>query len=276
MAKFKYRWTSAFGTSLICHAVVIGAITGLMILFPPAPTNKGPIEVDLVTMSGGGGGGGGNGGESPKEEEQLPKIKAAAATPTAPPPAVPTEPDPQAESDVHEIAKTPDPDASTSQSTSSLASASDGCSDSDVGDSSGTGGGSGGGNGTGNGPGDGSGEGPGSGSGSGGGSGSGYGDGNGDGAGSGETMGPQLLSAPSPAYPESARRANISGTTVVGLTISTDGSVSSAWVVSSSGNGELDSAAVNAVYGWQFVPAKQNGTPVTCNSQVPVTFNLRG
>lgn len=267
MRRFKYRWTSALGTSLIFHVGVVGVITGLMILFPPAPVNKGPIEVDLVTMSGGGGGGGGNSDTS--VEEALPKIKAAQATPTAPPP-VPTEPDPEAENDVHEIAPKPDPEASQETATSS--SSSNGTADS----TGGTGGGTGGGNGTGNGTGNGSGEGSGSGSGSGGGSGSGYGDGIGDGAGSGETMGPQLLSAPSPAYPESARRANISGTTMVGLTISTDGSVSSAWVISSSGSDALDSAAVNAVYGWQFVPAKQNGTPVTCNSQVPVTFNLRG
>lgn len=266
MRRFKYRWTSALGTSLIFHVGVVGIITGLMILFPPAPVNKGPIEVDLVTMSGGGGGGGGN-SDTSMEEEALPKIKAAAATPTAPPP-VPTEPDPAAENDVHEIAQQPDPNASHETATST----STGTADSN----GGSGGGTGGGTGTGNGTGTGSGEGSGSGSGSGGGSGSGYGDGQGDGEGSGETMGPQLLSAPSPAYPESARRANISGTTVVGLTISTDGSVSSAWVVSSSGNGSLDSAAVNAVYSWQFVPAKQNGTPVTCNSQVPVTFNLRG
>ena len=266
MRRFKYRWTSALGTSLIFHVGVVGIITGLMILFPPAPVNKGPIEVDLVTMSGGGGGGGGN-SDTSMEEEALPKIKAAQATPTAPPP-VPTEPDPAAENDVHEIAQQPDPNASHETATST----STGTADSN----GGSGGGTGGGTGTGNGTGTGSGEGSGSGSGSGGGSGSGYGDGQGDGEGSGETMGPQLLSAPSPAYPESARRANISGTTVVGLTISTDGSVSSAWVVSSSGNGSLDSAAVNAVYSWQFVPAKQNGTPVTCNSQVPVTFNLRG
>lgn len=164
-----------------------------------------------------------------------------------------------------------------SEDTSSAADTNSGDSTSEGSASSGTGGGTGGGNGTGNGPGDGSGEGPGSGSGSGGGNGSGYGSGNGDGAGPGDgvTMGPQLLSNPAPAYPESCRKANISGTTVVGLTISSDGSVSSAWVVSSSGNGTLDSAAVNAVYGWQFVPAKQNGVAITCNSQVPVTFNLR-
>ncbi len=250
MRTFKYRWSSALGTSLACHVVALGLITGFMLLFPASPVNKGPIEVDLVTMSGGGGGGGGgNEGETP-QEEKLPEIKEAKATPTAPPP-VKTEPDPEAENDVHEVAPAPSEDTSSAADTNSRDSTSEGST------SSGTGGGTGGGNGTGNGPGDGS--------------------GNGDGAGPGDgvTMGPQLLSNPAPAYPESCRKANISGTTVVGLTISSDGSVSSAWVVSSSGNGTLDSAAVNAVYGWQFVPAKQNGVAITCNSQVPVTFNLR-
>ena len=245
MRTVKYRWSSALGTSLACHVVALGLITGFMLLFPASPVNKGPIEVDLVTMGGGGGGGGGNGGETP-QEEKLPEIKEAKATPTAPPP-VKTEPDPEAENDVHEVAPAPSEDTSSAADTNSKDSTSEGST------SSGTGSGTGGGNG------------------------SGYGSGNGDGAGPGDgvTMGPQLLSNPAPAYPESCRKANISGTTVVGLTISSDGSVSSAWVVSSSGNGTLDSAAVSAVYGWQFVPAKQNGVAITCNSQVPVTFNLR-
>lgn len=273
MRTFKYRWSSALGTSLACHVVALGLITGFMLLFPASPVNKGPIEVDLVTMGGGGGGGGGNGGETP-QEEKLPEIKEAKATPTAPPP-VKTETDPEAENDVHEVAPAPSEDTSSAADTNSRDSTSEGST------SSGTGGGTGGGNGTGNGPGDGSGEGPGSGSGSGGGNGSGDGSGNGDGDGPGdgptdsEILQPQPLSQPKPPYPESCRKAGISGTTVVGLTISSDGSVSSAWVVSSSGNGTLDSAAVNAVNGWQFVPAKQNGVAITCNSQVPVTFNLR-
>lgn len=267
MRTFKYRWSSALGTSLACHVVALGLITGFMLLLPAPSVNKGPIEVDLVTMSGGGGGGGGNGGETP-QEEKLPEIKEAKATPTAPPP-VKAEPDPEAENDVHEVAPAPSEDTSSAADTYSGDSTSEGST------SSGTGGGTGGGNGTGNGPGDGSGEGPGSGSG--GGNGSGYGSGNGDGAGPGDgvTMRPQILSQPPPAYPESCRKANIHGTTVVGLTISSDGSVLSAWVDSSSGNDTLDSAAVNAVYGWRFVPAKQNGVAITCNSQVPVTFNLR-
>ena len=57
MRTFKYQWSSALGTSLACHVVALGLITGFMLLFPASPVNKGPIEVDLVTMSGGGGGG---------------------------------------------------------------------------------------------------------------------------------------------------------------------------------------------------------------------------
>ena len=267
MRTFKYRWSSAFGLSFICHGIILGAVAGLLVLFPPAQPSREPIEVDLVSDIGGGGGGGGGGNS---ETEELPKIHEAKATPTAPPPAVPAEADEEAANDVHEIAQSQDraaPSPSSSEGSSS-ASSSDG----------GSGGGSGGGTGTGDGTGTGSGTGSVSGSGSGGGTGDGngdgYGSGSGEGSGGGETTGIQILSAPAPSYPESARRAGISGTTVVGMTVSTDGSVSSAWVESSSGNSTLDSAAVSAVYSWRFVPAKQNGTPVTANSRVPITFNL--
>lgn len=259
MRTFKYRWSSAFGLSFICHGIILGAVAGLLVLFPPAQPSREPIEVDLVSDIGGGGGGGGGRNSA---TEELPKIHEAKATPTTPPPAVPAEADEEAANDVHEIAQSQDkaaPSASSSEGSSS-ASSSDG--------------GSGGGSGTGTGSGTGSGSGSGSGGGTGDGNGDGYGSGSGEGSGGGETTGIQILSAPAPSYPESARRAGISGTTVVGMTVSTDGSVSSAWVESSSGNSTLDSAAVSAVYSWRFVPAKQNGTPVTANSRVPITFNL--
>lgn len=266
MRTFKYRWSSAFGLSFICHGIILGAVAGLLILFPPAQPSREPIEVDLVSDIGGGGGGGGGGN---CETEELPKIHEAKATPTAPPPAVPAEADEEAANDVHEIAQSQDKAAPspTSSEGSSFAS-------SDGGSGSGSGGGTGTGDGTGTGSGTGSGSGSGSGGGTGDGNGDGYGSGSGEGSGGGETTGIQILSAPAPSYPESARRAGISGTTVVGMTVSTDGSVSSAWVESSSGNSTLDSAAVSAVYSWRFVPAKQNGTPVTANSRVPITFNL--
>ena len=88
-------------------------------------------------------------------------------------------------------------------------------------------------------------------------------------------MGPVLLSAPKPDYPSAARAANIEGTALVSLVIDTDGSVAEAHLAGSSGNSQLDQAAVHAVYQWSFAPAKQNGTPVQARATVPVTFRLR-
>lgn len=264
MDQFKPRWGAAFGVSLLCHAVVLSGIAFFLSMPSLMPPKKNIIEVDLVDAGGGGGGGGGS------EMQDGPDIKPPEATPTAPPPPPEAVPDETATNDVHEIA--PEPSAAPQESytppfTGSSSSSSAG----------GSGTGSGGGHGSGVGTGTGSGTGEGSGSGSGGGSGSGYGTGTGSGTGegSGETMGPQLLSAPKPDYPSSARSAGIEGTVGVGLVISTDGTVSSAWVIASSGNSALDQAAVNAVYSWQFVPAKQNGMPVEAQSSVPVTFRLR-
>lgn len=110
------------------------------------------------------------------------------------------------------------------------------------------------------------------GAGSGGGDGTGEGSGNG---GTGETAGPQILSAPAPVYPESARQSGASGTVLVGLAINEAGTVSDAWVESSSGNDALDRAAVQAVLSWQFIPARQNGLPVPVRTRVPVIFGLR-
>lgn len=102
MRTFKYRWSSAFGLSFICHGIILGAVAGLLVLFPPAQPSREPIEVDLVSDIGGGGGGGGGGNS---ETEELPKIHEAKATPTAPPPAIPAEADEEAANDVHEIAQ---------------------------------------------------------------------------------------------------------------------------------------------------------------------------
>lgn len=106
------------------------------------------------------------------------------------------------------------------------------------------------------------------------GTGSGSGESSGSG-GTGETAGPQILSAPAPVYPESARQSGASGTVLVGLDINETGTVSDAWVESSSGNDALDRAAVQAVLSWQFIPARQNGLPVPVRTRVPVIFGLR-
>ena len=142
MRTFKYRWSSAFGLSFLCHGIVLGAVAGLLFLFPPAQPSREPIEVDLVSDVGGGGGGGGGG----QETEELPKIHEAKATPTAPPPAVPTEADEEAANDVHEVAQ-----AQSTTSSSSAPADESASSSSEGGSGGGTGGGQGTGDGTGSG-----------------------------------------------------------------------------------------------------------------------------
>lgn len=249
----KYRWMAAFGTSIACHVVVFVVIGVVVALFPSAPVDKGPIQVDLVSLSGGGGGGGGS-----PDADNGPAIAPPSAEPTEvapPPPALAEDMPEDAMNDIHEIAD------SVTESKEAATKDNMGKQVSGEGESSGN-------------RGFGSGTGSGSGTGFGGGNGSGAGTGNGDGN-DGVTMGPQILSAPSPSYPESARASKVEGTTVVGLIISVNGNVTSAWVESSSGNSILDQTAVNAVYGWQFVPAKQNGVAVEAQSRVPVSFTLK-
>lgn len=130
------------------------------------------------------------------------------------------------------------------------------------GETSGTG--TGGGEGTGAGTGQGSGEGSGSGTGSGSGSGSGV-----------PVTPPYLVSSTDPRYPPAARNREIEGTVYVKMLVSSGGSVENAFVARSSGNEALDGAAVEAVYNWNFSPAKDTyGSPVRCYITMPVNFVL--
>lgn len=268
MRTFKYRWSSAFGLSFICHGIILGAVAVLLVLFPPAQPSREPIEVDLVSDIGGGGGGGGGGNS---ETEELPKIHEAKATPTAPPPAVPAEADEEAANDVHEIAQSQDKAApSPSSSEGSSSASSDG----------GSGGGSGGGHGSG----EGSGNGGGSGGGGGGGDGGGYGGGNGDDTGNsseeaappqetGETTGVVAVSIYKPKYPKELEGTHIGGRTILKVIVEVDGSVSNASVEVSCGNSILDNLAVSSVYKWRFTAAKENGVPVQATARIPFDFD---
>ena len=98
----KYRWMAAFGTSIACHVVVFVVIGVVVALFPSAPVDKGPIQVDLVSLSGGGGGGGGS-----PDADNGPAIAPPSAEPTEvapPPPALAEDMPEDAMNDIHEIA----------------------------------------------------------------------------------------------------------------------------------------------------------------------------
>lgn len=136
------------------------------------------------------------------------------------------------------------------------------------------------GRGTGIGSSNGSGIGPGSGSGGGHGSGHGTGTGSGIGPGNGiasnPAIPPRIIKSVQPVYPIAERNAKIEGTATVRFLINTDGSVEEVIVVASSGNSNLDAAAVNACYKWKFTSARNmSGQNIRCYANMPITFKLR-
>jgi len=72
-------------------------------------------------------------------------------------------------------------------------------------------------------------------------------------------------------YPEAALKTNAQGTTLVSFKIEPDGSVKDPAVVNSSGNADLDWAAVTCVSSWRYKPAIQNGRP----AEVPWQANVQ-
>ncbi len=86
---------------------------------------------------------------------------------------------------------------------------------------------------------------------------------------------PQPKNIPVPTYPDMARTAGIEGQTVVEALVGTDGTVSDARVLKSSGNASLDQAAVEAAMRSTFSPAKQRDKAVRVWVSIPFRFTLQ-
>jgi len=85
---------------------------------------------------------------------------------------------------------------------------------------------------------------------------------------------PKPKNIPVPTYPDMARSAGIEGQTVVEALVGTDGTVSDARVLKSSGNASLDQAAVEAAMRSTFTPAMQRDKPVRVWVSIPFRFTL--
>lgn len=83
---------------------------------------------------------------------------------------------------------------------------------------------------------------------------------------------PVLIQKVTPSYPQQARGQRVSGTVVLDATISPDGSVRKATVVS--GFPILAASALSAVREWRYKPAMLNGKKVETQERVTVVFNL--
>ncbi|MEO6226395.1 MAG: TonB family protein [Thermomonas sp.] len=91
-------------------------------------------------------------------------------------------------------------------------------------------------------------------------------------AASGDNSAPVAVSQPPPSYPREALRRGIGGTVRVQVTVSPDGSVERMELATSSGDRNLDRAAMEAVRRWRFQPAMRNGQPISATVVIPLDF----
>jgi len=84
----------------------------------------------------------------------------------------------------------------------------------------------------------------------------------------------RYLYNPPPQYPWQARRMGIEGRVVLHVEILQSGNSGRIEIRQSSGHELLDQAAIKAVGGWRFDPARIAGSPITAWADVPISFRL--
>lgn len=87
-----------------------------------------------------------------------------------------------------------------------------------------------------------------------------------------DTQPPKLILQVEPVYPEEAKKRNIEGTVILGITIGLHGLVTEVKVLESVP--ALDQAAIDAVKKWQYSSAWIGGQPVIFSTTVTIKFSL--
>lgn len=82
------------------------------------------------------------------------------------------------------------------------------------------------------------------------------------------------LQNPAPRYPLAARRAGEQGTVTLKVLVTSEGLPRRVEIEKTSGSSRLDTAALDAVKRWRFVPARRGATPIESWVLVPVVFRL--
>lgn len=82
------------------------------------------------------------------------------------------------------------------------------------------------------------------------------------------------LQNPAPKYPPLSRRMNEQGLVLLSVWVNTSGKADKVVIKKSSGFSRLDSAAIDTVQNWRFVPAKQGSQILASEVQVPINFIL--
>lgn len=88
---------------------------------------------------------------------------------------------------------------------------------------------------------------------------------------------PTVLKQTPPAYPPAEEQARHGGRVALRINVDERGGVADVWVISSTGYAALDAAAMAAVKGWEFAPAKDaNGKNVAGEVSFALTFTPPG
>ncbi len=83
---------------------------------------------------------------------------------------------------------------------------------------------------------------------------------------------PRVLRRPAAVYPDNLRTSSIGGSVLMRLSVNAQGTVTEATVVRSSGNDDLDAAALDAVGHWFYEPAYQDGQAVPAEAVARIDF----
>ncbi len=84
------------------------------------------------------------------------------------------------------------------------------------------------------------------------------------------------LNNPAPVYPYAAKSRRESGTVLLRVLVTVDGTAGDVKIEKSSGSSSLDQAALDVVFKrWRFVPAKRGDQPVEAWVLVPIMFELK-
>jgi protein TonB len=75
-------------------------------------------------------------------------------------------------------------------------------------------------------------------------------------------------------YPDTAATAQAEGTTTLSFRITSQGTTADVAVSKSSGNADLDAAAIQCVSGWHYLPATKDGKPIDYPWQANVQWKL--
>lgn len=87
--------------------------------------------------------------------------------------------------------------------------------------------------------------------------------------------GPQPISKFPPTYPSTLLSKGIGGKVLIACTVDATGRVIATSIKQSSGQPELDKAAINAINRWKFKPGTRGGKPVKAVALVPFNFEAK-